>query len=96
MIDQNKIPAVLDAKITTSDVGTVTVREYFKRLLRTLMDQGEGFSGKRPFGNSGWEYDILPPMVKLKMIPGGLEDGDYYASDYNEYRAATILLVNAL
>ncbi len=36
----------------------MSVREYFKALLSVLWDEEEGFSGKRPFGNSGWQSDV--------------------------------------
>lgn len=35
-----------------------TIGEYFVALLVQLWDQGEGFSGKRPFGDSGWEWEL--------------------------------------
>ena len=34
---------------------TLTVKDYLKTLLHTLWDEEDGFSGKRPFGNSGWQ-----------------------------------------
>lgn len=60
-----------------SDAGeNLTVREYFRVLLSTVWEEGEGFSGKRPFGNSGWEYDLYAPLIRGGFIPGRLdEDG---------------------
>lgn len=49
---------------------TLTIRDYFKALLDRLWEQGEGFSGKRPFGNSGWEYDLQRPLVMAGVIAG--------------------------
>jgi hypothetical protein len=42
-----------------------TVRDYLKGLLQNLWIEGEGFSGKRPFGNSGWEYDLYQPLIAV-------------------------------
>ena len=42
----------------SNDAGASSIRGYLKTLLTTLMAEGEGFSGKRPFGNSGWEYEL--------------------------------------
>jgi len=39
----------------------------------TVRDEGEGFSGKRPFGNSGWEYDIYAALVGAGFLPGMLD-----------------------
>ena len=37
----------------------ITIKEYLKELLLRLWDECEGFSSKRPFGNSGWEWDLV-------------------------------------
>lgn len=60
-----------------SDIGETTIREYLHALLRTLWAEGEGFSGKRPFGNSGWDYDLYKPLVERGYVDGKLdEDGN--------------------
>ena len=51
-IDYARIP------MGKNDIGAKTIGEYFEKLLLTLWDEQEDFSGKRPFGNSGWEYDV--------------------------------------
>ena len=48
--------------MTKNDAKAKTVREYLKMLLERLWEEGEGFSGKRPFGNSGWEYDLYAAL----------------------------------
>jgi hypothetical protein len=62
----------LDAALAVrfdSDAGDqITVRDYFRLLLETLWDEGEGFSGKRPFGNSGWESDLLNPLALAGFV----------------------------
>ncbi|MDF2695260.1 MAG: hypothetical protein K0S65_3643 [Labilithrix sp.] len=40
------------------DTDATTVGEYLAELLITLLTEEEGFSGKRPFGNSGWIADL--------------------------------------
>ena len=61
-----------------SDAGeNITVRDYLRILLLTLWDEGEGFSGKRPFGNSGWEYELYDALMEAGYVqyreyqPGG-------------------------
>jgi hypothetical protein len=66
---------ILDVKIKDEDSGAKTVREYFKALLDKLFEEGDGFSGKRPFGNSGWEYTLKQALVKSGHVDGKL-DGD--------------------
>lgn len=54
----------------------LTIRDYLKKLLRTLWREGESFSGKKPFGNSDWQYDIYKPLVERGYVSGELdEDG---------------------
>lgn len=50
---------VLDLPMDDNDAGAKTIREYLASLVEMLWVEGEGFSGKRPFGNSGWEAELL-------------------------------------
>lgn len=59
---------------------TVTIREYLKRLLVELWNEQEGFNGKRPFGNSGWEYELFVPLIKAKAITGVIDENGYIES----------------
>ena len=55
---------VLALPLPDNDAGAATVRDYLKSLLSTLWLEKDGFSGKRPFGNSGWTYDLTEPIVE--------------------------------
>ena len=71
-----------------SDAGeNLTIRDYLHALLWTLWLQGEGFSGKRPFGNSGWESDIYLPLIKAGYLKGKT-DSDGYGYDVDEHEAS--------
>lgn len=61
------IQAVLNCPLEENDSGADTVKGYLKALLFTLWDEDEGFSGKRPFGNSGWEYDLTDALIDNKL-----------------------------
>lgn len=61
------IQAVLNCPLEENDSGADTVKGYLKALLFTLWDEDEGFSGKRPFGNSGWEYELTEPLIENKL-----------------------------
>lgn len=41
----------------------VTLREILTDLLITVWIDEEGFSGKRPWGNSSWQYDITEALA---------------------------------
>ena len=52
-----------------SDIGAnETIREYLYQLLKELWREKDGFSAKRPFGNSGWEYDVYTALVDAGYI----------------------------
>lgn len=59
----------------------MTVRDYLRSLLTELWDKREEFSGKRPFGNSGWEYDLYEPLVRDGFIEGLMAEGRIYEID---------------
>ncbi len=54
--------AALDVELHENDAGAPDVRSYLASLLETLLNEEEGFSGKRPFGNSGWIHDLRGPL----------------------------------
>lgn len=68
---------ILALPMADNDSGADTVRGYLKTLLAALWDEGEGFSGKRPFGNSGWEYDLMKALVKAGAVTGTMSDDEY-------------------
>jgi hypothetical protein len=81
-ITDPKVFAALNQPMQDNDAGALTIREYFFQLLNTLWEEGEGFSGKRPFGNSCWEHEIYQALVVGKHIKGALDE-DGYLEDYD-------------
>lgn len=83
---------ILQIKFKSGDLNReLTIKDYLKELLLELWKEGEGFSGKRPFGNSGWEYDIYAALAKNKLIKGDI-DSDGYVTDYDFKEADKIML----
>jgi hypothetical protein len=95
-MNRDKISAALDTKFDSMDLGEVTARQYLKRLLNDLLMKGECFSGKRPFGNSGWEHDLAKPLILAGVIEGSIEDGYAEPAVDDEYTEALKALVEAL
>lgn len=90
-------PAALD--LITSE--GYTIREYLKQLLLMLWEHQEGFSGKRPFGNNDWEFDLIKPLVVAGYVEGNIvdENGEAYVENYNEkaaYKYIEVLIKNHL
>lgn len=74
--------AVLDIPMQENDAGVATIRDYLKALVRMVWHENEGFSGKRPFGNSGWEHELYKALAKAKAIRASRDlDGEY--DDYD-------------
>lgn len=87
------LDAALDVVIGNGD----TVRGYFRDLMTELWEQQEGFSGKRPFGNSGWEWDLYVPLAKAKFIDMGAIDEDGCFESYTrEQKVAAHAYVHRL
>lgn len=78
---------ILGLPMAENDAGADTVGGYLVELLRKLWREREGFSGKRPFGNGGWDCDLYKPLITAKVIKGAL-DSDGYVEDVDPIAAA--------
>lgn len=87
-ISREKAQEVLRCKMVRNDAGASTIRGYLVTLAFTVFDEGEGFSGKRPFGNSGWEHELYESLVKGKLLQGTVDDGEY---EFDEPTARTLI-----
>ena len=69
---------ILAVKIHSDDFDSdLTIKGYLKELLTALWCEGESFSGKRPFGNSGWEFDLYKPLVACGAVEGAVDEDGY-------------------
>jgi hypothetical protein len=69
---------ILELQVIRHDISsTVSIRQYFETLLLKLWEENEGFNGKRPWGNSGWDYDVYVPLIKAGLIEGELDENGY-------------------
>jgi hypothetical protein len=68
-----------------SDAGeNITIRDYLYKLLDKLWKEEEDFNSKRPFGCSGWTFDIAKPLIEHGYIQGSL-DKDGYVAHWDGY-----------
>ena len=74
---------VLTTKMISNDAGAKTIKEYLIELLKAVWEEGESFSGKRPFGNSGWEGELYASLVKQGLVEG---DSELTPNDDDEAR----------
>jgi len=73
-----------------NDAEAATIKEYLIKLLTELWEKGEGFSGKRPFGNSGWEHELYLPLLQVGAVNGRL-DSDGYIEEVDSDAANTLI-----
>lgn len=83
--------AVLNAPLDVSDPRIKTVGDFLMESLLSLWKEDEGFSGKRPLGNSGWKWAIGAALVDAGIIHGKEDPfGDY---DYDEGDASRAIFI---
>jgi hypothetical protein len=80
--------------IQPNDARAATVGEFLASLLSALWLEGEGFSGKRPLGNSDWQWQVY-----MSMVAGGLAEGiinKWGDEDISDEGAANELILQAI
>lgn len=78
------VDQILNCPLGPNDAKAATVKDFLKALLIRLWEEGEGFSGKRPFGNSGWEYPLYLALVKNKLVKGEYSTYNDGETSYDE------------
>lgn len=87
---------ILALPMGENDVKASTIKNYLKALLAVLWKEEQGFSGKRPFGTSGWQWDVYAALVKADLIDGTLdEDGNLGLGSFDR-READALIQSAI
>jgi hypothetical protein len=83
---------IFDLPMEDNDAGADTIGQYFKLLAIEVWREGEGFSGKRPFGNSCWESDVYRALAKSGVIESTTDQwGDIEISREEEGRADELI-----
>lgn len=80
-----------------NDARASTVGEFLGCLLSALWEENEGFSGKRPLGNSDWQWQVYVAMAKGGFVAGTFDD-DGYLEDfpYDQEQKADVLIQQAI
>jgi len=91
-VSRDQARQVLDLRLPGNDADADTVRDYLIALLLEVWDQEQGFSGKRPFGNSGWQYEIYVPIIRAGLVAGTLDEYDSPNDDFSTHDADRLIL----
>lgn len=91
-----KAHGALDVRFDSDFGDDKMVREYLHALLTGVWTEGEGFDGKRPFGNSGWDSEIIGGLGRAGFIEGKMEDG--YFEPFSKRKATEFVqgLINVM
>lgn len=76
----------IDIPMRENDAGAKTVGEYFEKLLWALWVEEDGFSGKRPFGNSSWKDELYLALISAEVVRGVIDE-DGYLEDFDDITA---------
>jgi len=88
---------ILDLPLPPNESGAGTVRGYLIALLAALWAEGEGFSGKRPFGSSGWEDDLYTALAQAGVIEGETDrEGHLEVSSPEQERKGREIILQAI
>lgn len=71
-----------------------TVRQYLSGLLSTLWVEGEEFSGKRAWGDSDWQWDLIPALAGAGHIKAEVDEDGYVDSISGDEEATYYGIVN--
>ena len=77
-----------------NDAEASTVGEYLAKLLQVVWSRQDSFSGKRPFGNSGWCWDIYEALVNAKIVETA--DGTWDTLGADQRRTVDTWIIEAI
>lgn len=68
--DRQTLLTILDLPLNpeNNSVKAKNVREWLTMLLAHLWKEGEQFSGKYAFGDSDWQWELIPALAKAGFI----------------------------
>ena len=77
---------ILRLPMESNDADAKTIGDYLLKLSEEVWKENECFSGKRPFGNSGWEHELYIALARNEAIVGKIDE-DGYLEEYDEATA---------
>jgi hypothetical protein len=88
--------SILDLPMRSNDAAASTVRVYLIRLLRAVWHDEEGFDGKRPFGNSGWQDEIYAELVRAGYLDGAFDGNELISYDQEDAEKLVMMAIDAM
>lgn len=82
---------ILHLPMGENDADAATIGEFLGTLLSTLWIEADGFSGKRPLGNSDWQYQVYAALIEAGYVEGEIDEYGYI-EDIDDDAAEELIL----
>lgn len=74
-----------------------TIGDYLRKTMKALITEGETFSGKRPLGNSDWDYQLIIALINGGALKGKIAEYDEPIDfEWPEFWAAMFVAIDAM
>lgn len=73
---------ILALPMGSNDADAETIGQFIMLIGAEVFTEQEDFSGKRPFGNSGWIFGVYESLIAGKVLDGSLDE-DGYLEEYD-------------
>lgn len=60
-----------------NDADAETIGQYLMLVAEKVFIDQEDFSGKRPFGNSSWIFEVYEALIQGGALEGALDENGY-------------------
>jgi hypothetical protein len=82
---------VLNTVFYSNDLDReLSIKDWWIEIMTALWDEQEGFSGKRPLGNSGWYGDPLYALIRDGLLKGSFkEEREFHNGEWTTYHEVT-------
>lgn len=81
---------VLACPMRENPSGAKNLREFFVFLAAAVWEQGDSFSGKRPWGYSSWDYDVYEALIRAGLVAGSFDE-DGFVKDFDQSKADALI-----
>lgn len=77
MIEKLNERDILALPMPKNDARAETIGQYIMMVAGKLFAEQDEFSGKRPFGNSGWIFEVYEALIRGGVLEGSFDEDGY-------------------
>lgn len=68
---------ILAMPMGENDAAAATIGQYIIILGAKVFEDQDDFSGKRPFGNSSWVFEVYEALIRCGVLAGEFDSDGY-------------------